>query len=73
MYSLGILSLFLSLVVLFLFIIFIQSTRNKILELDSDLQQLTSRIENAVNKIVTEVNDNNNIIMDRINLGSSMN
>ena len=71
MYSLGILSLFLSLVVLFLFIIFIQSTRNKILELDSDLQQLTSRIENAVNKIVTEVNDNNNKIMDRINLGSS--
>ena len=73
MYSLGILSLFLSLVVLFLFIIFIQSTRNKILELDSDLQQLTSRIENAVNKIVTEVNDNNNIIMDRITIGSSMN
>jgi cell division protein FtsL len=71
MYSLGILSLFLSLVVLFLFIIFIQSTRNKILELDSDLQQLTSRIENAVNKIVTEVNDNNNKIMGRINLGSS--
>ena len=71
MYSLGILSLFLSLVVLFLFIIFIQSTRNKILELDSDLQQLTSRIENAVNKIVTEVNDNNNIIMDRITIGSS--
>ncbi len=68
MYSLGILSLFLSLVVLFLFIIFIQSTRNKILELDSDLQQLTSRIENAVNKIVTEVNDNNNKIMGRINL-----
>jgi predicted PurR-regulated permease PerM len=73
MYSLGILSLFLSLVVLFLFIIFIQSTRNKILELDSDLQQLTSRIENAVNKIVTEVNDNNNIIMDRITIGSSIN
>lgn len=73
MYSLGILSLFLSLVVLFLFIIFIQSTRNKILELDSDLQQLTSRIENAVNKIVTEVNDNNNIILERIKLGSSMN
>ena len=73
MYSLGILSLFLSLVVLFLFIIFIQSTRNKILELDSDLQQLTSRIENAVNKIVTEVNDNYIIIMDRITIGSSMN
>jgi len=71
MYSLGILSLFLSLVVLFLFIIFIQSTRNKILELDSDLQQLTSRIENAVNKIVKEVNENNNRIMGRINLGSS--
>jgi predicted 2-oxoglutarate/Fe(II)-dependent dioxygenase YbiX len=71
MYSLGILSLFLSLVVLFLFIIFIQSTRNKILELDSDLQQLTSRIENAVNKIVTEVNKNNNIILKRIELGSS--
>ena len=68
MYSLGILSLFLSLVVLFLFIIFIQSTRNKILELDSDLQQLTSRIENAVNKIVKEVNENNNRIMGRINL-----
>tara|TARA_Y100000389_G_C17301012_1_gene432990 strand:- start:244 stop:465 length:222 start_codon:yes stop_codon:yes gene_type:complete len=73
MYSLGILSLFLSLVVLFLFIIFIQSTRNKILELDSDLQQLTSRIENAVNKIVTEVNENNNTILERIKLGSSMN
>ncbi len=71
MYSLGILSLFLSLVILFLFIIFIQSTRNKILELDSDLQQLTSRIENAVNKIVKEVNENNNRIMGRINLGSS--
>jgi hypothetical protein len=71
MYSLGILSLFLSLVVLFLFIIFIQSTRNKILELDSDLQQLTSRIENAVNKIVTEVNENNNTILERIKLGSS--
>tara|TARA_B100001093_G_C26743765_1_gene977889 strand:- start:60 stop:269 length:210 start_codon:yes stop_codon:yes gene_type:complete len=68
MYSLGILSLFLSLVVLFLFIIFIQSTRNKILELDSDLQQLTSRIENAVNKIVKEVNENNDKIMGRINL-----
>jgi predicted PurR-regulated permease PerM len=68
MYSLGILSLFLSLVVLFLFIIFIQSTRNKILELDSDLQQLTSRIENAVNKIVKEVNENNDKIMERINL-----
>jgi predicted PurR-regulated permease PerM len=73
MYSLGILSLFLSLVVLFLFIIFIQSTRNKILELDSDLQQLTSRIENAVNKIVTEVNENNDKIMDRITIGSSIN
>ena len=71
MYSLGILSLFLSLVVLFLFIIFIQSTSNKILELDSDLQQLTSRIENAVNKIVKEVNENNNRIMGIINLGSS--
>ena len=71
MYSREILSLFLSLVVLFLFIIFIQSTRNKILELDSDLQQLTSRIENAVNKIVTEVNKNNNIILKIIKLGSS--
>jgi predicted PurR-regulated permease PerM len=65
--SLSILSITLSLIVLFLFIAFIRNTRDKITKLDEDLEKLSIELEKSINSIIREVNHNNNIIVNRQN------
>jgi predicted PurR-regulated permease PerM len=65
--SLSILSITLSLIVLFLFIAFIRNTRDKITKLDEDLEKLSIDLEKSINSIIREVNHNNNIIVNRQN------
>ena len=65
--SLSILSITLSLIVLFLFISFIRNTRDKITKLDEDLEKLSIELEKSINSIIREVNHNNNIIVNRQN------
>lgn len=65
--SLSILSITLSLIVLFLFIAFIRNTRDKITKLDEDLEKLSIDLEKSINSIIREVNHNNDIIVNRQN------
>lgn len=65
--SLSILSITLSLIVLFLFIAFIRSTRDKITKLDEDLEKLSVELEKSINSIIREVNHNNDVIVNRQN------
>jgi|MDTG01.3.fsa_nt_gb predicted PurR-regulated permease PerM len=65
--SLSILSITLSLIVLFLFIAFIRNTRDKITKLDEDLEKLSIELEKSINSIIREVNHNNDIIVNRQN------
>jgi hypothetical protein len=59
--SLSILSITLSLIVLFLFIAFIRNTRDKITKLDEDLEKLSIDLEKSINSIIREVNHKNNL------------
>jgi predicted PurR-regulated permease PerM len=65
--SLSILSITLSLIVLFLFIAFIRNTKDKITKLDEDLEKLSIELEKSINSIIREVNHNNDIIVNRQN------
>ena len=65
--SLSILSITLSLIVLFLFIAFIRNTKDKITKLDEDLEKLSIDLEKSINSIIREVNHNNDIIVNRQN------
>ena len=67
MKRLGVVALFISLVVLFVFIIFIRNTRNKILELSEELQDFTTQLEKSINSVIKEINDGNKIIVNRLN------
>ena len=55
-----VLSLFISLLVLFIFIIFIKNTREKIIKLSEELQKYNVSIEQSLNGLVRDININNN-------------
>ena len=57
-----VLSLFISLLVLFIFIVFIKNTREKILKLSEELQNYNVQIEQSLNSLVRDVNTNNNLL-----------
>ncbi len=57
--SLGVFALFISLVLLFVFIVFIRNTKKKVDELIKDLQDYTTQIEKEINKLIREINNNN--------------
>jgi len=57
--SLGVFALFISLVLLFIFIVFIRNTKKKVDELIKDLQDYTTQIEKEINKLIREINNNN--------------
>tara|TARA_B100000925_G_scaffold222917_1_gene171518 strand:+ start:376 stop:585 length:210 start_codon:yes stop_codon:yes gene_type:complete len=57
--SLGVFALFITLVLLFVFIIFIRNTKKKVDELIKDLQDYTTQIEKEINKLIREINNNN--------------
>ena len=67
MERLGVIALFISLVVLFVFIIFIRNTRKKVLELSEELQDFTTQLEKSINSVIKEINDGNKIIVNRLN------
>mgnify|MGYP001392837970 FL=1 len=56
---LGVFALFISLVLLFVFIVFIRNTKKKVDELIKDLQDYTTQIEKEINKLIREINNNN--------------
>jgi len=70
MVSLCVVSLFISFVVLFVFIIFIRNTRKKVLELSEELQDFTTQLEKSINSVIKEINDGNKIIINRLNTNS---
>jgi len=57
LHFLSVFSLFISLVLLFIFIVFIRNTKKKVNELIRDLQDYTIQIENKINEII-EINNN---------------
>ena len=67
MESLGVVALFISLILLFVFIVFIRNTRKKILELSEELQDFSTQLENEINAVIKEINDGNKIIVNRLN------
>ena len=67
MEKLGVIALFISLVVLFVFIVFIRNTRNKILDLTEELQDFTTQLEKSFKSVIKEINDGNKIIVNRLN------
>ena len=71
MESLGVIALFISLILLFIFIIFIKNTRDKILKLTEELQDYSTQLENSINNIVKNINDSNEIIVTKFNNNGS--
>ena len=67
MESLGVIALFISLILLFIFIKFIKNTRDKILKLTEELQDYSTQLENSINKVVKNINDSNEIISTKFN------
>jgi len=67
MERLGVISLFISLMLLFTFIIFIKNTRKKILDLSEELQDFSTQLEISINNVIKEINDGNKIIVNRLN------
>jgi hypothetical protein len=67
MERLGVISLFISLILLFTFIIFIKNTRKKILDLSEELQDFSTQLEISINNVIKEINDGNKIIVNRLN------
>jgi hypothetical protein len=67
MESLGVVALFISLILLFVFIVFIRNTRKKILELSEELQDFSTQLENEINAVIKEINEGNKIIVNRLN------
>ncbi len=67
MERLGVIALFISLVVLFLFILFIRNTRKKILELSEELQDFSTQLEKSINGVIREINEGNKIIVNNLN------
>ena len=67
MERLGVVALFISLVVLFVFILFIRNTRKKILELSEELQDFTTQLEKSINDVIREINEGNKIIVNNLN------
>jgi uncharacterized protein YoxC len=65
--SLGVFALFISLFLLFVFIVFIRNTKKKVDELIKDLQNYTTQIEKEINKLIREVNNNNKLVVDKTN------
>jgi len=71
METLGVIALFISLILLFIFIIFIKNTRDKILKLTEELQDYSTQLENSINKVVKNINDSNEIIVTKFNNNGS--
>ena len=67
-----VLSLFISLLVLFIFIVFIKNTREKILKLSEELQNYNVQIEQSLNSLVRDVNSNNNLLHTHNNIDSNI-
>ena len=65
--SLGVFALFISLVLLFVFIVFIRNTKKKIDELIKDLQDYTTQIEKEINRLIREINNNNQLVVRKTN------
>jgi len=65
--SLGVFALFISLVLLFIFIVFIRNTKKKVDELIKDLQDYTTQIEKEINKLIREINNNNQLVVRKTN------
>ena len=65
--SLGVFALFITLVLLFVFIVFIRNTKKKIDELIKDLQDYTTQIEKEINKLIREINNNNQLVVRKTN------
>lgn len=65
--SLGVFALFISLVLLFVFIVFIRNTKKKVDELIKDLQDYTTQIEKEINKLIREINNNNQLVVRKTN------
>ena len=65
--SLGVFALFISLVLLFVFIVFIRNTKKKVDELIKDLQDYTTQIEKEINKLIREINNNNDKLVVEMN------
>ena len=65
--SLGVFSLFITLVLLFVFIVFIRNTKKKVDELIKDLQDYTTQIEKKINKLIREINNNNQLVVNKTN------
>jgi uncharacterized membrane-anchored protein YhcB (DUF1043 family) len=71
METLGVIALFISLILLFIFIKFIKNTRDKILKLTEELQNYSTQLENSINNIVKNINDSNEIIVTKFNNNGS--
>ena len=65
--SLGVFALFITLVLLFVFIIFIRNTKKKVDELIKDLQDYTTQIEKEINRLIREINNNNQLVVRKTN------
>jgi uncharacterized protein YoxC len=65
--SLGVFALFISLVLLFVFIVFIRNTKKKVDELIKDLQDYTTQIEKEINRLIREINNNNQLVVRKTN------
>ena len=65
--SLGVFALFISLVLLFIFIVFIRNTKKKVDELIKDLQDYTTQIEKEINRLIREINNNNQLVVRKTN------
>jgi uncharacterized protein YoxC len=64
---LGVFALFISLVLLFVFIVFIRNTKKKVDELIKDLQDYTTQIEKEINRLIREINNNNQLVVRKTN------
>ena len=64
---LGVFALFISLVLLFVFIVFIRNTKKKVDELIKDLQDYTTQIEKEINRLIREINNNNQLVVNKTN------
>ena len=65
--SLGVFSLFITLVLLFVFIVFIRNTKKKVDELIKDLQDYTTQIEKEIERLIREINNNNQLVVNKTN------
>lgn len=65
--SLGVFALFITLVLLFVFIVFVRNTKKKVDELIKDLQDYTTQIEKEINRLIREINNNNQLVVRKTN------